>query len=86
MISDLAANVVGIMGSMLIVAAYAYNVYAPSVNPFVYNGANLFGAGLLTISLLVHFNLASLLLEIVWIAIALGGLWKAWQQKAEQQG
>lgn len=85
MISDLAANIVGILGSMLIVAAYAYNVYASSVNPFAYNGANLLGAGLLTASLLVHFNLASLLLEIVWIAIALGGLWKAWQQTAERQ-
>ncbi|MEO9467384.1 permease [Parasphingorhabdus sp.] len=85
MISDLAANIVGILGSVLIVAAYAYNVYAPSVNPFAYNGANLLGAALLTVSLMVHFNLASLLLEIVWIAIALGGLWKAWQQKVGQQ-
>ena len=85
MISDMAANVIGVLGSALIVGAYAYNVYAAVVNPFVYNGANLAGAGLLTISLLVHFNLASLLLEIVWIAIALGGLWKAWQQKADQR-
>lgn len=85
MISDLAANVIGILGSILIVAAYAYNVYAAKVNPFIYNGANLAGAGLLTISLMVHFNLASLLLEIVWITIALGGLWKAWHQRAEQQ-
>ncbi|SIO18483.1 hypothetical protein SAMN02745824_3264 [Parasphingorhabdus marina DSM 22363] len=85
MISDLSANVIGILGSILIVAAYAYNVYATKVDPFVYNGANLAGAGLLTISLTVHFNLASLLLEIVWIAIALGGLWKAWRQPAERQ-
>ena len=85
MISDLSANIIGILGSALIVGAYAYNVYAPSVNGFLYNGTNLLGAALLTISLLVHFNLASLLLEIVWIAIALGGLWKAWQERAEQR-
>lgn len=85
MISDLAANIVGISGSILIVAAYAYNVYATKVDPFVYNGANLAGAGLLTISLMVHFNLASLLLEIVWIGIALVGLWKAWQRRVEQR-
>lgn len=84
MINDFWANVVGILGSTLIVSAYAYNVYAKSVAPFVYNGTNLLGALLLTFSLLVHFNLASLLLEIVWIAIALGGLWKAWQNKAEK--
>ncbi|QJB68859.1 CBU_0592 family membrane protein [Parasphingorhabdus halotolerans] len=85
MIGDFAANVIGVLGSMLIVFAYAYNVYAKSVDAYVYNGTNLLGAILLTISLLVHFNLASLLLEIVWIAIAIGGLWKAYRQKAEPQ-
>lgn len=83
MIDGLWANVIGILGSILIVSAYAYNVYAKSVDPFIYNGTNLIGAILLTISLLVHFNLASLLLEIVWITIALGGLWKAYQKKME---
>lgn len=84
MISDFWANVIGILGSALIVSAYAYNVYSRSVDPFIYNGTNLLGAVLLTLSLLVHFNLASLLLEIVWIAIALGGLWKAYQNKVEE--
>ncbi|GAB5486763.1 MAG: hypothetical protein Pars2KO_03330 [Parasphingorhabdus sp.] len=84
MISDFWANVIGILGSALIVSAYAYNVYAKSVDPFIYNGTNLIGAVLLTLSLLVHFNLASLLLEIVWIAIALGGLWKAYQNKVKE--
>ena len=84
MIDGLWANVIGILGSILIVSAYAYNVYAKSVDPFIYNGTNLLGAILLTISLLVHFNLASLLLEIVWISIALGGLWKAYQNKSKE--
>ncbi|QTD57092.1 CBU_0592 family membrane protein [Parasphingorhabdus cellanae] len=85
MLGDFSANVIGILGSILIVSAYAYNVYAQDVNPFVYNGMNLIGALLLTVSLLVHFNLASLLLEIVWIAIAVGGLWKAYQGQTEQR-
>lgn len=84
MIGDLSANIIGILGSILIVSAYAYNVYASTVNAFIYNGTNLLGALLLTISLLVHFNLASLLLEIVWIAIALGGLWKAYKARKEE--
>ncbi len=84
MIDGFTANVIGILGSALIVFAYAYNVYAGSVNPFVYNGTNLLGALLLTISLLVHFNLASLLLEFVWIMIAVGGLFKAWRNRKEQ--
>ncbi|WP_108811013.1 CBU_0592 family membrane protein [Sphingorhabdus sp. Alg231-15] len=85
MLDDFSANVIGILGSILIVSAYAYNVYARSVNPFIYNGTNLIGALLLTLSLMVHFNLASLLLEIVWIGIALGGLWKAYQGHAGQR-
>ena len=85
MIDGFAANVIGLCGSALIVFAYAYNVYARAVNPFVYNGTNLLGALLLTISLMVHFNLASLLLEFVWIIIAVGGLIKAWRARAEAQ-
>lgn len=65
MIDGFSANVIGILGSILIVFAYAYNVYAATVNAFIYNGTNLIGALLLTLSLMVHFNLASLLLEIV---------------------
>ena len=84
-INGFAANVIGILGSALIVSAYAYNVYATSVNAFVYNGVNLIGALLLTLSLLVHFNLASLLLEFVWMAIALGGLWKAYRDRSGRE-
>lgn len=76
------ADIIGIFGSIAIVSAYAYNVYSETVNPYIYNGTNLLGAILLTISLLVHFNLASFLLEMVWITIALGGLWKARKQQA----
>ena len=85
MLDGFSANVIGIFGSAMIVSAYAYNVYAPVVNAFIYNGTNLLGALLLTVSLLVHFNLASLLLEIVWIAIAIGGLWKAYRNHGRQQ-
>ncbi len=85
MIDGFTANVIGIIGSALIVSAYAYNVYAKTVNAFIYNGTNLLGALLLTLSLMVHFNLASLLLEIVWIAIAIGGLWKAYRDHSEQR-
>ena len=82
MIDGFSANVIGLLGSALIVFAYGYNVYAKAVNAFVYNGTNLIGALLLTLSLMVHFNLASLLLEIVWIIIAIGGLVKAYRDQA----
>lgn len=82
MIDGMTANVIGIMGSISVVFAYGYNVYADAVNPFVYNGTNLLGALLLTVSLMVYFNLASFLLEMVWISIAVGGLWKAYRNRA----
>ena len=85
MLDGFSANVIGIFGSIMIVSAYAYNVYAPTVNAFIYNGTNLLGALLLTVSLMVHFNLASFLLEMVWITIAVGGLWKAFRDHARQQ-
>ena len=46
-------------------------------NPFVLHGTNLAGAALLTISLLVHTNWPSLVLEGFWAAIALVGITKA---------
>ena len=82
MLDGFTANVIGITGSILVVFAYGYNVYADSVNPFIYNGTNLLGALLLTVSLMVYFNLASFLLEMVWISIAVGGLWKAYRNRA----
>ena len=85
MIDGFTANIIGLFGSVLIVSAYAYNVYASSVNAFVYNGTNLLGALLLTVSLMVHFNLASLLLEFVWIIIAVGGLIKASRDQARAE-
>ncbi|RED15099.1 CBU_0592 family membrane protein [Parasphingopyxis lamellibrachiae] len=75
------ANIVGIAGGILIVAAYAYANIADPVRLLPYNLVNLAGAILLTLSLLVHFNLASLLLEIVWMAIAIYGIVKALRKK-----
>ena len=71
------ATIIGIAGSILIVAAYAYANIANPVRPLPYNFINLAGAALLTISLTVHFNLAALLLEFVWMAIAIYGIGKA---------
>ncbi len=72
------ANIVGLMGSAVLVFGYAYSNIAKPVNFVLFNAANLVGAVLLGASLLVHWNLASFLLEIVWGGIALFGLGRAW--------
>lgn len=75
--SPVGAEAVGIVGSVLMVAGYAYSNIAARVNFVLFNLLNLIGSGLLIVSLRVEFNLASMLLEIVWGIIAALGLVKA---------
>lgn len=70
-------TLVGFAGMACIIAAYAYMTVKAEPNPFVLHGTNLAGAALLTVSLLVHTNLPSLVLDGFWAAIAIYGLAKA---------
>ncbi|MGN3973021.1 CBU_0592 family membrane protein [Tsuneonella sp. SYSU-LHT278] len=70
-------TLIGFAGMACIIAAYAYLTWSDEPNPFVLHGTNLAGAALLTVSLLVHTNLPSLVLEGFWAAIAVYGLAKA---------
>ena len=74
-------TLVGFAGMACIIAAYAYLTFQSDPNPFVLHGTNLAGAALLTVSLLVHTNLPSLVLEGFWAAIALYGIGKALRQR-----
>jgi len=47
------------------------------MNFVAFNLANLVGSALLIASLMVHFNIAAMTMEIVWAAISLFGLAKA---------
>lgn len=71
------ANLAGFAGMACIVLDYAYITAARHPNPWGQHGVNLLGAALLTISLLVNTNPASLVLEGFWALIALWGLAKA---------
>jgi len=71
------ASMVGFAGTACIIAAYAYLTSSERPNPFVLHGMNLMGAALLTVSLIVHTNWPSLVLEGFWAAIAIFGLAKA---------
>lgn len=76
------ASVIGLCGTACIIGAYAYLTLAKATNPFLLHGINLLGAALLTVSLLVHTNWASLVLEGFWASIAIFGLVRAWRVKA----
>jgi len=82
-LSKTLANVCGFAGMACIIFAYAYATHAKEPNPFVHHGVNLAGAALLTVSLLVNLNPASLVLEFFWASIAIWGLVKAWRARAK---
>jgi predicted membrane protein len=85
------SNHIGIVGVILTLIAYfliSMNKVTSSSLSYVW--LNLIGAILLLYSLLFHWNLSSVLIEIAWISISLLGLYRAvWgsnkpQKKSEQ--
>lgn len=76
-VSSTAANVIGIIGSILFLIGFAHANIARELNQLWFNALNLGGAILLLISLSVHFNLAAFLLEAAWAMIASVGLIRA---------
>lgn len=79
------ASMVGFVGTACIIAAYAYLTLSEKPNPFILHGTNLMGAALLTVSLIVHTNWPSLVLEGFWAAIAIFGLAKAFRSGRKLQ-
>jgi hypothetical protein len=72
--SGLAADIIGIIGSILFISAFVYANMAKVMNKLWFNIANLAGAILLLISLSVHYNLAAVVLEIAWGGVAIAGI------------
>jgi hypothetical protein len=82
MISPLTADIVGLCGSVLFIAAFLYANVSPAMSKVLFNSINLIGAILLLVSLSVHFNLAAVTLEIAWAIIATYGLVTALRSRA----
>lgn len=78
------ANAAGFVGMACVIFAYGYATQAKDANPFVQHGVNLAGAALLTVSLMVNLNPASLVLEFFWASIAIWGLTKAFRQRGDK--
>jgi hypothetical protein len=82
MISSLAADIIGLIGSVLFIGAFIYANMSPSMNKILFNIFNLIGAVFLLISLSVNFNLAAFVLEAAWMMIAIFGLVSALRARA----
>lgn len=76
------AHIVGFLGMMCVVLAF-WLVVSEKWKPtsLEYNLLNGAGAILLMLSLLVHFNLGSFVIEIFWIAISAMGIRKYLKNK-----
>ena len=80
-IDSFTADVIGLIGSALFIAAFAYANLSKTLNKALFNLANLIGSILLLISLAVNFNLAAFVLETAWGLIAAVGLVMALRTK-----
>jgi predicted membrane protein len=75
---------VGLLGMIMVVVAFFMTVEGKwSSEGLKFNICNLIGAILLLISLCIHFNLGSFIIEVFWIAISLRGLWRYYEPLAK---
>ena len=79
---DIPAQVASVLGMALVVFAYlALERGWLDQRDLRLYVINLVGAVLLLLSLLIHFNLGSIIIEIFWISISLLGLVKSLNKK-----
>lgn len=82
--SEVFYNVVGLIGVVLYVGSYSALQFGKldgnSMQYCLYNGA---AASLVLISLFHDFNLASAIIQVVWISVSCYGVFKYWQRKRQ---
>lgn len=72
---SMGAHILVFIGMLCVVVAFYQTVSGKwSSQSRVFNAVNLSGAICLLLSLLVHFNLGSFVIELFWIAISIKGL------------
>ncbi|WP_320033462.1 CBU_0592 family membrane protein [Halarcobacter sp.] len=70
-------QLIGFIGMVFVVVAYfLLQTEKKKITSWTYQVLNLIGAILLLISLFVHFNLGSFVIEIFWIIITILGMYK----------
>ena len=73
------ADLAGIAGSLLICGAYlAVSLGRVDAEGFRYQGANARGSGLLLVSLWFRPNPGAIVIEVLWLAIALFAIGRIW--------
>ncbi|MBM3193168.1 MAG: hypothetical protein FJZ59_02910 [Chlamydiae bacterium] len=71
------ANFIGVIGVILILLSYLLlQMHKISLKDFSYSFLNLIGSILILYSLLFHWNLPSVIIEVAWLAISIYGICK----------
>lgn len=79
---DAAANVIGLVGVIIILISYYFlNVGKVAASDMSYLWSNLVGSVLILISLWVHWNLPSFIIEVAWILISVIGMARSIKNK-----
>lgn len=72
------ANIVGLIGvGIILIAYFLLQCDRVSSKSLAYSVYNLVGAVLIFASLLVHWNLSSVVIEIFWMLISAYGIYRA---------
>ena len=81
---SLLGHLIGFAGMLCVVLAFYKTVHGTwSSQSLKYNQVNLAGAILLIISLFIHFNLGSFIIEVFWIMISLKGIYNAKRKESD---
>ncbi|RXK00187.1 hypothetical protein CRU98_03250 [Arcobacter sp. CECT 8986] len=77
---------IGFLGMAFVVSAYfLLQINRCTIHSILYQLLNLTGAILLLISLCVHFNLGSFVIEIFWIIITVYGIFNNLKRKKNEK-
>lgn len=77
---------IGFLGMAFVVSAYfLLQINRCTIHSILYQLLNLIGAILLLISLCVHFNLGSFVIEIFWIIITVYGIFNNLKRKKNEK-
>jgi len=77
------SDILGMIGVFLVLVTYAMlQLEKLSSKSLMYSSVNLIGSVLILISLVYHWNLASVVIEIFWLLISAYGIGKCLRSKA----
>lgn len=84
--NPLIGDAIGIVGVFLIVIAYVLmQLNRMDPKKVTFSLLNALGAILILISLLYDWNLASFVMEIIWITLSLYGAYQAWKSSKKHK-